>query len=627
MSDSEERPASDEGGSESGRGAIAAAADDVRRPLLSLLRDGGRGNLRWVGAGTVSSVIAQFLSNLDMFVVGLAFDAMFNGEGYDLPLVPAGWIPAEPTGMLWFTAALLVGLKLVDMTFGIVAEYSFFLFAQRTLHRIRVDAFDRVQRLDMGFFDTQQTGEVMSVLNNDVNSLEQFLEVGPNLGVVAAAMFASSVVYMALLNWQLALVSVAVAPLLLAANVWFGARHEARNDDVREETGILNALLETNISGIQTVKAFGGERYETERVTDRSATHRTASWRAHMVGVGHQPALRMIAGVAFVATLFVGTEWAIDSRFWFLPGTITAGELVPFMYYTQQLVLPVRFLAWVTGLYKGATASAKRILGVQRIEPPREDGRTELNDPDGRVEYDDASFAYPGTDERVLHDIDLAVESGETVGLVGETGAGKSTLLKLLQAYYDPDEGSVRVDGTDARDITRESLRTSIGYVAQDPFLFTGTIRENIAYSVDDATDDAVEAAAREAGAHEFIASLEQGYDAEVGERGVMLSGGQRQRIALARVLLADPPMFIFDEATSHVDNRTEVLIQRSLDAVTEDRTTFVVAHRLSTVRDADRIVVVDDGAIVEQGTHDELLDLDGKYADLWKVQVGAVGT
>jgi ATP-binding cassette subfamily B protein len=511
---------------ESGR--IAAAAEDVRRPLVSLLRDGGRGNLRWLGFGSVAGTGAQFLSNVDMFIIGLAFDAMFNGLPYDLPLVPTGWIPADPTPQLAFTVALLVGIKLLDMTLGVLAQYSFLLFAQRTLHRIRVDAFDTVQRLDMGFFDTQQTGEVMSVLNNDVNSLERFLEVGPDLGTAAAAMFVSSLVYMALLNWRLALISIAVAPVLVAVNHWFGSRHEARNDDVREETGALNALLETNISGIQTVKAFGGEGHETDRVERQSATHRTASWRAHLVGVRHQPALRMLAGLAFVATLFVGTEWAIDGRFWLFPGTITAGELVPFMYYTQQLVMPVRFLAWVTGLYKGATAAAKRILGVQRIDPPRADGRTVLDSPEGRVEYDGVSFSYPGTDEPVSRDVDLAVEPGETVGLVGPTGAGKSTLLKLLQAYYDPDGGSVRVDGTDVREFTRESLRRSVGYVAQDPFLFTGTIRENIAYGVDGATDEEIERAARDAGAHEFIADLEAGYEAEVGERGVKLPPGQR---------------------------------------------------------------------------------------------------
>jgi len=653
----------------SSRERIADAAEDVRFPLLSLLRSGGRGNHKLVGLGAFSSVCAQFLSNLDMLVIGLAFDAMFNKQAYALPLVPAGWIPSDPTAQLWFTVALLVGIKLVDMTFGIVAQWSFFLFSQRTLHRIRVDAYDTVQRMDMGFFDTQQTGEVMSVLNNDVNSLEQFLQVAPNLSVVSVAMFASSIVYMALLNWQLALVSIAVMPLLLAVNVWFGQRHEARNDDVREETGVLNALLETNISGIQTVKAFGGEGHETDRVAGQSAVHRTASWRAHLVGVAHQPSLRLLAGAAFVLTLFVGTEWALDGSFFGLTGTITAGELVPFMYYTQNLVLPVRFAAWVTGLYKGANSSAKRILGVQRMEPPREEGTTDLDDPAGRVEYDGVRFAYPGTDEPVLRDVSLDVQPGETVGLVGETGAGKSTLLKLLQAYYDPDEGAVRVDGHDVREYSRSSLRQSIGYVAQDPFLFTGTIRENIAYGVsegersepsngergvrgakrparsegdqreaseetsgesrgrDEVTDAEIAAAAREAGAHEFIAGLDEGYDSEVGERGVKLSGGQRQRIAIARVLLADPPMLVFDEATSHVDNRTEVLIQRSLAEVTADRTTFVVAHRLSTVRNADRIVVLDDGEIVEQGSHEELLERDGQYAALWNVQVGAVET
>ena len=609
----------------SGPDRIADAADE-RRPLLALVRENGCDD-RWLAvSGTVASLVAQSLSSLDMFVIGLAFDAMFNGRVYALPLVPGGWIPADPIRQLAFTVALLSAMKLVDMAFGIFSEWAFYLFAQRTLHRIRVDAFDTVQRLDTHFFDTHQTGDVMSVLNSDVNTLERFLGQGPGLATFAAATLVSSLVYMALLNWRLALISVAVTPVLLALNSWFGRRHEARNDDVREETGALNALFETDVSGIQVVKAFGGERHETRRVEAQSDRHRAANRRAHLVGVRHQPSMRLVAGAAFVVTMFVGTQWVLDGSFWGLSGTLTAGELVPFVYYTQALVRPVRFAAWFTQLYRESTASAKRILGIQRTDPPRDDGTTDLVDPAGRVEYDGVSFAYAGADGPVIHDVSLDVEPGETVGFVGETGAGKSTLLKLLFRFYDPDEGAVRVDGTDVRDLSRASLRRSVGYVAQDPFLFYGTVRENIAYGVDDADADDIEAAARKAGAHEFVAELDDGYDTQVSERGTSLSGGQRQRIALARVLLADPPMFVLDEATSHVDNRTQVRIRRSLDAVTADRTTFVVAHRLSTVRDADRIVVLDGGEIVERGTHEELLDRDGTYADLWSVQVGATG-
>ncbi|WP_114578642.1 ABC transporter ATP-binding protein [Saliphagus sp. LR7] len=619
---------SDESGRE-GEGEIAAAADE-RWPLVTLVREHGSGDLKWLGLGTATSAFSQFLSNIDMLLIGLAFDAMFNDQPYALFLVPNGWIPADPTGQLLFTVVLLAGIKVIDMTMAIFSLWALFLFAQRTLHRIRVAAYDDVQRLDAGFFDDQRTGEVMSVLNNDVNSLEESLTQGPNLVVFATTIFVSSLLYMVLLNWRLALLSLALVPLIAAVNWWFSGQHERRNDEVREETGVVNALLETNVSGVGTVKAFSGERYETGRVREASDAHREASWYAHVVGVLHQPSMRLLAGAAFVLTLFVGTEWVLDERFWIFTGTITAGELIPFLYYTQQLAQPMRFLAWVTGLYKAGKAAAKRVLGLRRLSPPREDGEDILEAPRGAVSYEDVTFSYDADDdgmdaEPVLRDISFDISPGETIGLVGHTGAGKSTLLKLLLAYYEPDEGRVTIDDHDLQNVSRASLRESIGYVRQDPFLFSGTVRENIAYGVHDVGDNEIETAAHEAGAHEFIIELDNGYDTEVGQRGVRLSGGQRQRIALARVLLTNPSLFVFDEATSHVDNRTEVLIQRSLDRLTADRTTFVVAHRLSTVRNADRIYVLSDGEIAERGTHDELLERDGTYADLWKVQVGEI--
>ncbi len=651
-------------GTDEGRPEEIADAADSDRPLWALLGTHAKPDGPLVGWGVFASAMAQVLSNADMFIVGLAFDAMFNDQAYDLPLVPNDLIPTDPVPILWFTITLLVTMKLVDLCFGITGQYAWNVVAQRVQHRVRVSAFDAVQRLDVAFFDERRTGEVMSVLNNDVNRLEEFLTDGPQMAIFGASIFVTSVAYMAIINWQLALISLALAPVVAVVNLWFSRRHEERQDAVRSETGVLNALLQTNISGIPVVKAFGGEAHETERVSDASADYRDVSWDATMVGVAHRPGLRMLAGLAFVATFFVGTEWVLDGSFLFFSGTLTAGELIPFVYYTQNLVTPMRTFAWVTGMYKGATSAAKRVLGVQRLgtseattdaaarEDPDDDagsdstpspsangqgsiardGANALDDAtpepldvDGDVTYDDVTFTYPGADEPAIRAASFDAASGETVGLVGSTGAGKSTLMKLLLRFYAVDDGEITLDGRDVEEYPLDALRRSVGYVAQDPFLFSGTVRENVAYAVAEASDDEVEEACRRAAAHGFIRELDDGYETQVGERGARLSGGQRQRIALARVLLADPPILVLDEATSHVDNRTEVLIQRQLDEITADRTTFVVAHRLSTVRDADTILVLDDGEIVERGGHEELLDRGGQYADLWSVQVGAV--
>jgi ATP-binding cassette subfamily B protein len=277
--------------------------------------------------------------------------------------------------------------------------------------------------------------------------------------------------------------------------------------------------------------------------------------------------------------------------------------------------------------YQYARAAAARIVGVEERRPrlPDATDAVDLLDPEGRVTYESVSFRYPGTDDVVLDDVSFDVDAGDFVGIVGPTGAGKTTLLKLLVRFYEVDSGAVRVDGHDVRGLSRASLRDAVGYVGQEPYLFHGTVAENVRYGRDDADRATVVEAARHAGAHEFVTDLPEGYDTTVGERGVKLSGGQRQRLAIARALLTDPELFVLDEATSHVDNETETVIRRHLAELTADRTTFAIAHRLSTVRDADTILVFDDGRLVEQGSHEELLARDGRYADLWSVQVGTV--
>jgi ATP-binding cassette subfamily B protein len=396
--------------------------------------------------------------------------------------------------------------------------------------------------------------------------------------------------------------------------------------DVRSSVGHLNSRLENNLGGIQVIKTSNTERYESERVDDVSQGYFDANWGAITIRIKFFPALRIISGVGFVLTFVFGGLWVIDGAPAVFSGTLDPGEFVTFILLSQQFIWPMAQFGQIINMYQRAKASSERIFGLMN-EPSRIEENpdaAELEVDESEVVYDDVSFGY-GDEETIVEGVDFTVEGGDTLALVGPTGAGKSTVLKLLLRMYDVDEGAVRIDGQDISEVTLPSLRQHVGYVSQDTFLFYGTVEENITYGTFDADREAVIEAAKAAEAHEFIQNLPEGYDTEVGERGVKLSGGQRQRIDIARAILKDPEILVLDEATSDVDTETEMLIQRSLDRLTEDRTTFSIAHRLSTIKDADQIVVLEDGRIVERGTHEELIGDQGLYANLWGVQAGEI--
>jgi len=596
-------------------------------PLLRRFKRYGLPHAHLMAAGLVAVFVGRMLGMATPFVLGVTFDALFNDQVFALPLVPQSWVPTEPMPLLYFAGAVLGTLYVAGSVAGYANNVLRGLFGIRLQHDLRVDAFDRVVDRELGFFEGQQTGEVMSVLNSDVNTLGRFFResVAYVLHDLGTLFWAGA--FMAMLNWRLALLAYAVGPLVVLANRWWAETIEGVEDRVRQAVGELNARLADSVNGIAVVKASATEPFESARVHDSSHRALRRKWSAQKLRAGFYPAVNLLTDAGYLAVFVVGGLWVLEGAPLGLGGAVTAGQMVPFVLYTRELMWPFQSLGRQVDTYKSARASAKRVAALENADDPVEDDpdAVDLEDVDGHVEYEGVTFGYG--DEPVLEGVSADIPAGATVGVVGKTGAGKSTFVKLLPRFYDVDDGAVRVDGHDVREVTRHSLRSNVGYVSQDPFLFGGTVRENVAYGDPDATDTDIEDAVRAAGAHEFVAALPDGYDTEVGQRGVKLSGGQRQRLAMARALVGDPPLMVLDEATSHVDTETEMLIQASLQDVTADRTTFVVAHRLSTVRDADVVLVFEDGEIVERGTHEELLDRDGRYADLWAVQVGEVAT
>lgn len=594
---------------------------EIDRPMFRLFTRYGRQHPFPMGIALVSNLISPLLGLAPAYLLALAIDALFTGErAFVLPVVPT-----SPDTQLLFIFGLMMSAYVLNAVLTWLGSWGWATFAENVQHALRTDVYDQMQRLGMSFFADKQTGELMSILTSDVNRLEGFLNgwLGRILNILVQVV--GVMVVMLTINWQLGLVALLPAPFLTLVSYGFVRTVRPKYRSARGTFGDLAARLENNLSGIAVVKSFTSESFESERVEEASESHMQARWAARRWSVRFGPGLTLINGAGFAVVFIVGGWWLLFGPPLFFSGSITVGTVVLFLQYTRQIQGPMSQAGLLLNNYERVKASAERVFVLMDYPitiPEREDA-VDLDTTDGRIAFSGVTFTYPDG-EQAITDVSFTVSSGEMIGLVGPTGSGKSTLMKLLMRLYDTDEGTIRIDSVDVRDVTLDSLRGLIGYVGQEPFLFTGTVRDNIAYGMA-ASDSEITHAAQRANAHEFIVDLEDGYETEVGQRGDQLSGGQRQRIAIARAILKDPDIIILDEATSHVDNETEVLIQRSLEELIEDRTTFSIAHRLSTVRNADRIIVLEDGEIVEHGPHQDLLTNDDLYANLWRVQVGEV--
>ncbi|MDG2022657.1 MAG: ABC transporter ATP-binding protein [Phycisphaerales bacterium] len=616
-------------------------------PLGRLLRY-ARPFLRRIAWATTFSILNKIFDLAPPFIIGAAVDVVVQKQ--DSVIARLGF--PDPFHQLVFLAVATAIIWSLESVFEWLYGVAWRNLAQAIQHEARMDAFQHVQGLELRWFEDRSTGGLLAILSDDVNQLERFLDGGANdiiqLAVTALTVTAAFFIISPEVAW-LAMIPV---PVVIIGSLWFQKRLEPRYAGVRSKVGDLNARLANSLGGIATVKSFTAESHEAGRLQVESDAYAEQNRRAIFLSALFSPLIRIVIMAGFMVTLLYG-GWIT------LQGSLAVGAFSLLVFLTQRLLWPFTRVGAVLDLYQRAMASTRRVLDILDVAPTIVDGpdRLPLDSVRGEVRFDGVRFSYV-KGLPILRGLDLTCPAGQTTAIVGSTGAGKSTLIKLILRFYDVDPpkgwrkpsgsgtaeveemagdsprvGGIEIDGNDVRSLRLRDLRRAASLVSQDVYLFDGTVRENIAYGWPGDADDPtawteppfsrIVEAATLAEAHDFIGELPDGYDTVVGERGQKLSGGQRQRIAMARAVLKNAPILILDEATASVDNETEAAIQRSLQTICRDRTTIVIAHRLSTVRHADCIHVLDAGRVVEQGTHDELVAGNGVYAQLWRVQTG----
>lgn len=553
-----------------------------------------------------------------LFIMDMCASLLISLIGIIYPIVTRemlnNLIPEKKYKMIVAFGALLLGLYFVRMMLDYFVQYQGHVMGVKMQAQMRSDMFKKLQTLPYSFYDANETGKIMSRMTNDLMNVSELAHHGPENLIICSISIIISFVYLSMINIYLTLIIFLCVPLLICISLALKKKMRKAFSESRKAVAVINAALESSISGIRVTKAFTNSEKEQEKFEIGNKQFVDARRSAYKAMGQFSSTTSFVTNIFNVVVLIAGGLFLYN-------GIIGFGDYSAFIISVNLFITPLITLINFMEQYQDGITGFERFLEIMDAEPEKDgESAKDIGKVSGHIRFENVSYSY-GTGENVLNNVSMDIPTGETFALVGPSGGGKTTICHLIPHFYDVTQGKIFIDDTEIHDITLDSLRKNIGIVQQDIYLFNASIKENILYGRLDATDQEVIEAAKRANIHDYIMSMEDGYDTQIGERGVRLSGGQKQRLSIARVFLKNPPILILDEATSALDNTTEILIQKSLDELCKGRTTIVVAHRLSTIKNADEIAVISDGSIIERGSHDELIKLNGEYAKLYSEQ------